>query len=46
MNFNRVEKNYQTGLWTKEMVKISVQKGVITKSEYTDITGEEYKEEL
>ena len=45
MNFNRVKKNYQTGLWTKEMVKVSVKKGIISELQYAEITGEEYKEE-
>lgn len=44
MDFRRVKKNYDTGLWNKEMVKTAVLKGVITKSEYVDITKEEYKE--
>lgn len=44
MNFKRIKKNYDTGLWTKDMVKVSVKKGIITKSEYTIITGDIYEE--
>lgn len=44
MDFRRVKKNYDTGLWNKEMVKTAVLKGFITKAEYVDITKEEYKE--
>lgn len=45
MNFNRIKKNYDNQLWTKEMVRIAVQKGVISKSEYMLVTGEDYREE-
>ncbi len=45
MDFRRVKKNYDTGLWNKDMVKMAVKKGVITEYQYVDITKEEYKEE-
>lgn len=45
MNFERVNKNYKTGLWTKDMVALAVAKGIITESEYIEITGEVYKGE-
>lgn len=45
MNFNRIKKNYDTNLWTKEMVATAVKKNIITPSEYTIITGEVYTEE-
>lgn len=45
MNFERINKNYKTGLWTKDMVKFSVVKGIITELQYAEITGEEYKGE-
>ena len=44
MDYRRVKKNYDTGLWNKEMVKMAVVKGVISKGQYTDITKEKYKE--
>lgn len=42
MNFKMIKKNYDKGLWSKQMVKIAVKKGVITKEEYKEITSEEY----
>lgn len=43
MNFNRIKKNYENGLWTKDMVKIAVQKGIINQVQYKLITGEAYE---
>lgn len=40
MNYTTIKSNYEKGLWTKEMVKIAVRKGIITKEQYTKITGE------
>ena len=42
MNFEIVKKNYDKGLWTKQLVKMAVRKGVITKEQDTEITGENY----
>lgn len=42
MNFRRIKKNYDTKLWDKNMVRLAVEKGVITKGEYTLITSEPY----
>lgn len=42
MNFAAVKKNYEKGLWNKSMVKMAVRKGVITKAQYKEITGEDY----
>ena len=42
MNFNIIKKNYERGLWNKQMIKIAVQKGVITAEQYEEITGEDY----
>ena len=42
MNFETVKKNYDKGLWTLSLVKMAVKKGIITKEEYTKITGKEY----
>jgi len=39
---NRIEKWYKQGLWTLDMVKNAVEKGVITEEDYKEITGEEY----
>jgi hypothetical protein len=45
MNFNIIKRNYERGLWNKQMIKIVVQKGVITAEQYEEITGEEYVEQ-
>ena len=42
MNFKMIKNNYDKGLWSKQMVKMAVKKGVITKEEYKEITGEVY----
>lgn len=42
MNFEIVKKNYDKGLWTKQLVRMAVRKGVITKEQYAEITGENY----
>lgn len=42
MNFETVKLRYEQGLWSKPMVKMAVKKGVITKEQYAEITGEAY----
>lgn len=42
MSYEKVKYNYDAGLWSKQMVKMAVRKGVITKEQYAEITGEEY----
>ncbi len=42
MNFELIKRNYDRGLWTKAMVRVAVRKGVITKKQFAQITGEEY----
>lgn len=37
-----IKRNYNRGLWNKQMVKVAVIKGVITSEQYEEITGEEY----
>ena len=41
MNFETVKKNYDRGLWTKQLVAMAVRKGVITKEQYKEIVGED-----
>ena len=43
MNFKTIKKNYEKGLWSLVMVKMAVRKGIITKAQFQEITGEEYK---
>ena len=40
--FERIKNYYDKGLWTKEQVKVSVEKGKITAIEYKEIVGENY----
>lgn len=42
MDFNGIKSKYEKKLWSKSMVKTAVRKGVITKEQYKEITGEEY----
>lgn len=44
MNFWRIKIYYEKHLWTKEMVRKAVEKGVITAAEYAVITNEEYND--
>lgn len=43
MSFEKVKYNYEAGLWSKPMVKMAVKKGIITKEQYTEITGDIYQ---
>ena len=40
--FGKIKKWYESGMWTKKMVRNAVLKGKITEDEYTEITGEEH----
>lgn len=42
MNFITVKSNFEKGLWNILMVKMAVKKGIITKTEYKEITGKKY----
>lgn len=42
MSFEMVKRNYDKKLWSVAMVKVAVKKGVITKEQFKEITGEEY----
>lgn len=42
MNYETIKKNYEKGLWTAQLVKMAVKKGVITKEQYKEITGNDY----
>lgn len=42
MSYEKVKYNYEAGLWSKQMVKMAVRKGVITREQYKEITGESY----
>ena len=42
MNFNTIKRNFDRGLWSIAMVKMAVKKGIITKEQFKEITGEEF----
>lgn len=42
MNYETIKRNFERGLWNKTMVRMAVRKGVVTKAQYAEITGEEY----
>ena len=37
MTFEIIKKNYDRGLWAKEMVRMAVTKGIITEAQYKEI---------
>lgn len=43
MSFETIKKNYERGLWTKQMVSVAVRKGIITPEQYQETTGEDYQ---
>ena len=43
MDFETIKSNFDNGLWTKVLVKVAVKKGIISKAQYAEITGEDYK---
>ncbi|MCM1226118.1 MAG: XkdX family protein [Clostridium sp.] len=42
MNFETIKKNFEHNLWTALMVKMAVKKGIISKEQYEEITGNKY----
>lgn len=42
MTYEMIKKNYDRGLWNIQMVKIAVEKDVITEEQFKEITGEDY----
>ena len=42
MNYNLIKQNYDRGLWSKQMVALTVRKGIITPAQYQEIVGEAY----
>lgn len=37
---DKIAKWYKQGLWTKEMVRNAVDKGILTEDDFNDIVGE------
>lgn len=42
MTYDLVKRNFDRGLWTAQMVRLAVRKGVITKEQFKEITGKDY----
>ena len=42
MTYERIKYFYDAGLWSVPMVRTAVKKGVITKDQFKEITGEDY----
>ena len=42
MNFQQIQRFYNNGSWGKGQVALAVRKGIITKDEFREITGEAY----
>lgn len=42
MNYARIKYYFTAKLWTVEMVKMAVRKGIITKAQFEEITSEQY----
>lgn len=40
MSYELIKQNYERGLWTSEMVKVAVDKGIITQSQFDEIVSE------
>lgn len=43
MDKTTIASYYKSGFWKIGLVKMAVRKGIITKTQYTEITGKEYK---
>ena len=37
MTFEKIKRYYETGLWSKSLVKMAVRKGLITDEQYLEI---------
>lgn len=42
MTFDLVKRNFDQGLWTAQMVRLAVKKGIITAEQFKEITGKDY----
>ena len=42
MNYDTIKRNYDRGLWNKELVRKAVRQGFITEAQYKEIVGESY----
>ena len=42
MTYDLVNRNFDRRLWTAQMVRLAVRKGVITKEQFKEITVQDY----
>ena len=42
MTYETIKRNFDRKLWNAKMVAVAVRKGVITREQYKEITGEDY----
>ena len=42
MSYEQIKRNYDKGLWSKQLVKMAVHQGFITAEQYEEIVGEPY----
>lgn len=42
MNYEQVKSNYERGLWSIALVRMAVRKGIITREQFKEITGQDY----
>ena len=42
MTLELVKRKYDRGLWAAQRVRFAVRKGVITKEQFKEITGQDY----
>jgi hypothetical protein len=39
MSYAQIKRNYERGLWSIQMVRTAVRKGIITAAQFKEITG-------
>ncbi|MBQ4232661.1 MAG: XkdX family protein [Lachnospiraceae bacterium] len=42
MTYEEIKSNYVKGLWSIQLVRVAVKKGLITPIQYKEITGSDY----
>lgn len=42
MDYDSIKSNFDHNIWSIQMVRVAVRKGIITKEQFKTITGEDY----
>lgn len=42
MSYEMIKRNYVRGMWTEQMVRVAVRKGLITKDQFKEIVGKTF----